>query len=120
MSKIRLYHQGVTVDYSTNGIVMPNRTDAGIAGLIEKMDASELRANLAFIGRYVLTFKIFTALSGLTLGSGGEIQRVDAINLNAQKGLVETLSLKVSGFDCGSLDGFVSASVDEFSSRERC
>ena len=70
-------------DISKYGVVAPNRSDAGIAGLVEKPDAIDAPSNLASIGRYVLTPDIFETLRGLSAGSGGEIQLADAINVYA-------------------------------------
>ena len=43
------------------------------------------------------------------MGSDGEIQLADAINVQAQGGLVETVKLNGRRFDCGSVGGFVRA-----------
>ena len=52
----------------------------------EKPDANDAPSNLASIGRYVLTPDIFNTLRCLGVGSGGEIQLADAINIHAQRG----------------------------------
>ena len=51
------------------------------------------------------------------MGSGGEIQLADAINIHAQKGLVETVRLNGKRFDCGSVDGFMRAFNYEYEKR---
>ena len=104
-------------DISKYGVVVPNGAGAVIAGLIEKPDADDAPSNLASIGRYVLTPDIFDTLRGLKAGSGGEIQLADAINIHAQRGSVETVRLNGQRFDCGSVDGFLDASIYEFKSR---
>ena len=96
-------------DISKYGVVVPNGSGAGIAGLVEKPDADDAPSNLASIGRYVLTPDIFDTLRGLKAGSGGEIQLADAINIHAQQGSVETVRLHGLRFDCGSVDGFLDA-----------
>ena len=96
-------------DISKYGVVVPNGTGAGIAGLVEKPDADDAPSNLASIGRYVLTPDIFDTLRGLKAGSGGEIQLAAAINIQAQQGSVETVRLNGRRFDCGSVDGFLDA-----------
>ena len=96
---------------------MPNGSNGGIAGLVEKPDASEAPSNLASIGRYALTPDIFETLRGLSKGSGGEIQLADAINIHAQQGSVETVILKGQRFDCGSVDGYMNASMSEYKKR---
>jgi len=104
-------------DISKYGVVVPNGAGAGIAGLIEKPDAHDAPSNLASIGRYVLTPDIFDTLRGLKVGSGGEIQLADAINIHAQQGSVETVRLNGRRFDCGSVDGFMQASAHVYEQR---
>ena len=96
-------------DISKYGVVVPNGSGAGIAGLVEKPDVDDAPSNLASIGRYVLTPDIFGTLRGLSAGSGGEIQLADAINIHAKRGSVETVRLNGLRFDCGSVEGFVKA-----------
>jgi UTP--glucose-1-phosphate uridylyltransferase len=73
------------LDISKYGVVVPNGSGTGIAGLIEKPAANDAPSNLASIGRYVLTPDIFDTLRCLYAGSGGEIQLADAINIHAMK-----------------------------------
>jgi UTP--glucose-1-phosphate uridylyltransferase len=104
-------------DISKYGVVVPNDSGTGIAGLVEKPDAYDAPSNLASIGRYVLTPDIFDTLRGLSEGSGGEIQLADAINIHAQQGSVETVRLNGRRFDCGSVDGYMQASHHEYQKR---
>ena len=96
-------------EISKYGVVIPDGSGAGIAGLVEKPDENDAPSNLASIGRYVLKPDIFDTLRGLSAGSGGEIQLADAINIHAQQGLVETVILNGLRFDCGSVDGYLDA-----------
>ena len=105
-------------DISKYGVVVPNSLGVGIAGLVEKPGASEAPSNLASIGRYVLTPDIFDTLRGLSAGSGGEIQLADAIGIMAQKGNVEIVKLNGRRFDCGSVVGFIQATLFEYSKRK--
>ena len=104
-------------DISKYGVVVPDLSGNNIVGLIEKPNASESPSNLASIGRYVLTPDIFQTLQSLRTGTQGEIQLADAINVHAQKGLVETVRLNGRRFDCGSVDGFLDAINFEYSQR---
>jgi len=104
-------------EISKYGVVVPNGSGAGIAGLVEKPNAVDAPSNLASIGRYVLTPDIFDTLRGLKVGSGGEIQLADAINIHAQQGSVETVRLNGRRFDCGSVDGFMQASAHVYEQR---
>jgi len=101
-------------DISKYGVVIPNDTDTGIMGMIEKPDAKAAPSNLASVGRYVFNNDIFDTLRGISAGSGGEIQLADAINLHAQKGLVETVFLNGRRFDCGVVSGFIEATVHKY------
>ena len=104
-------------DISKYGVVIPNCSVSAIAGLVEKPEAHDAPSNLASIGRYVLTPDIFETLRGLKVGSGGEIQLADAVNIHAQQGSVETVRLNGRRFDCGSVDGFMQASAHEYEQR---
>ena len=105
-------------DISKYGVIVPNGSGLGIAGLVEKPDASEAPSNLASIGRYVLTPDIFETLRGLSRGTCDEIQLADAINIHAQKGSVETVRLNGRRFDCGSVEGFIQATNFKFNQRK--
>src|SRR6266581_6403652 len=50
-----------------------------IRDLVEKPKPSDAPSNLAIIGRYVLTPDIFTSISRVEPGAGGEIQLTDAL-----------------------------------------
>ena len=102
---------------SQYGVIIPSSDGHGVLGVVEKPRQDEAPSNLASIGRYILTSDIFDLLRTLRSGSGGEIQLADALNLHAQNGLLEAVRLKGVRFDCGSVDGFMSASVYEYSKR---
>ena len=97
---------------------MPDRKGVGIAGLVEKPDVNNAPSNLASVGRYVLTPDIFETLSGLSSGSGGEIQLADAINIKAKSGSVGSVRINGLRFDCGSVDEFIQASNFVFNRRQ--
>ena len=102
---------------SQYGVIIPSSDGHGVLGVVEKPRQDEAPSNLASIGRYILTSDIFDLLRTLPAGSGGEIQLADALNLHAQDGLLEAIRLKGIRFDCGSIDGFMSASAHEYSKR---
>ena len=105
------------IEISKYGIVVPSKSKTGIEGLIEKPKSGAAPSDLASIGRYILTPSIFEILRGLSAGFGGEIQLSDAINTEAQEGSVETVQLVGKRFDCGSVDGFMAASMHEYAKR---
>jgi len=102
---------------SQYGVIIPSSDGHGVLGVVEKPTQDEAPSNMASIGRYILTPDIFDSLRTLRLGFGGEIQLADALNLHAQDGLLEALELNGKRFDCGSVDGFMSASAHEYSKR---
>ena len=102
---------------SQYGVIIPSADGHEVIGVVEKPRQDEAPSNLASIGRYVLTSDIFDTLRNLPVGSGGEIQLADALNLHAQNGLLEAVKLKGKRFDCGSVDGFMSASAHEYAKR---
>lgn len=101
-------------DISKYGVVVPDDAGTGIIGLTEKPIMKEAPSKLASIGRYVLTPDIFDILRKISAGAGGEIQLADAINVQAKRGLVNTVNLKGKRFDCGSVSGFIEATNFEY------
>ncbi|MDH5452168.1 MAG: UTP--glucose-1-phosphate uridylyltransferase, partial [Paracoccaceae bacterium] len=63
--------------------ILDVRDDMGalvsVKGMVEKPAANTAPSNLAVIGRYILTPKIFQHLNRLKSGAGGEVQLTDAI-----------------------------------------
>ncbi|MDO4898191.1 MAG: UTP--glucose-1-phosphate uridylyltransferase GalU [Rothia sp. (in: high G+C Gram-positive bacteria)] len=55
-----------------------------VTGLVEKPAREEAPSNLAIIGRYVLSPKVFEVLENTAPGRGGEIQLTDALQTLAQ------------------------------------
>jgi UTP--glucose-1-phosphate uridylyltransferase len=102
---------------SQYGVLIPSADGHGVIGVVEKPKQDEAPSNLVSIGRYILTPDIFDTLRNLPVGTGGEIQLADALNLHAQDGLIETVELKGKRFDCGSVDGFMNASAYEYTKR---
>lgn len=104
-------------DITKYGVVIPGPGGKGIIGLIEKPEYEEAPSNYASIGRYVLTPDIFDELRNLSVGSGGEIQLADAINIQAQKNAVEIVNLNGRRFDCGTVAGHLEAQNYEYQQR---
>jgi UTP--glucose-1-phosphate uridylyltransferase len=69
-------------EVSRYGIVDPLREEGRLVELrdvVEKPAVGEATSDLAVLGRYVLTPKIFDVLEQTSRGAGGEIQLTDAI-----------------------------------------
>lgn len=96
-------------DISKYGVVVPNGSTGGVAGLVEKPDENRAPSSLASIGRYLLTPDIFDILRTQPAGAEGQIQLADAINAQAVNGAVESVPLKGRRFDCGSVSGYLDA-----------
>jgi UTP--glucose-1-phosphate uridylyltransferase len=101
------------------GIVTVDKMQGDIArihSIVEKPRPQDAPSNLAVIGRYVLTNRVFEHLSQVTPGAGGEIQLTDGISqLLARE---RALAVRLAGrrFDCGSKLGYLKATV-EFGTR---
>ena len=69
-------------------------------------------ANLAIIGRYILTPEIFTALEHTRPGKGGEIQLTDGLKLLMGKQPIYAFEFKGKRYDAGDKLGFLKATVE--------
>ena len=85
---------------------------ARIHSIVEKPRPAEAPSNLAVIGRYVLTPRIFDLLAEVAPGAGGEIQLTDAISQLLRHERVLAIRLPGRRFDCGSKLGYLQASVE--------
>jgi len=83
-----------------------------LRGLVEKPEAGTAPSNLAVIGRYVLTPKIFDKLEQTPRGSGGEIQLTDAIQSLMAEQDVYGYAFNGVRYDAGTTMGWLKASVE--------
>jgi len=97
------------------GIVTIDKMQGDVArihSIVEKPKPAQAPSNLAVIGRYVLTARIFDLLAQVTPGAGGEIQLTDAISQLLQHERVLAVRLPGRRFDCGSKLGYLKAMVE--------
>tara|TARA_B100000795_G_C22806825_1_gene445605 strand:- start:20090 stop:20926 length:837 start_codon:yes stop_codon:yes gene_type:complete len=80
-----------------------------VTDMIEKPNLKSAPSTMAIIGRYILTPDIFKILKKIPPGKAGEIQITDALREQAIKGMVIAYKFNGKRFDCGSVEGFVSA-----------
>jgi UTP--glucose-1-phosphate uridylyltransferase len=80
--------------------------------LVEKPEPEDAPSNLAIIGRYVLTPKIFDKLEQTQKGAGGEIQLTDAIQALMQEQDVYAYAFRGDRYDAGTTMGWLKASVE--------
>ena len=97
------------------GIVQINTADGGaenITSIVEKPCPDQASSNLAVIGRYLLTPRIFHFLERTSSGSGGEIQLTDAIAKLLGEEKVLAYRFKGKRYDCGDKLGYLQATVE--------
>ncbi|MEN8188927.1 MAG: UTP--glucose-1-phosphate uridylyltransferase GalU [Thermodesulfobacteriota bacterium] len=82
-----------------------------IQGMIEKPDPAEAPSNLAVIGRYILTPRIFDILGEKKTGAGGEIQLTDAMSRLLKEQPIFGYRFEGTRFDCGDKAGFQMANL---------
>ena len=101
-------------DTSKYGIVASTPRDsrtAQITAIVEKPAPDQAPSNVAVVGRYLLTPRIFDLLEQQAPGAGGEIQLTDGIARLIHE--QEVLAYRFEGrrFDCGAKLGYMQASV---------
>ncbi len=82
-----------------------------INAIVEKPKPEDAPSNLAVVGRYVLSPKIFDLLEATGTGAGGEIQLTDAIAELLKSERVEAYRFEGRRFDCGTHLGLVEATI---------
>jgi UTP--glucose-1-phosphate uridylyltransferase len=85
---------------------------APIQAIVEKPDPAEAPSDLAVVGRYLLTPRIFDLLETTAPGSGGEIQLTDAIAALLDEQGADALEFTGRHYDCGSKLGYLRANVE--------
>lgn len=80
--------------------------------IVEKPSPENAPSDLAVIGRYILTARVFEHLSDLGKGAGGEIQLTDGISRLLEHEQVLTYRFEGKRYDCGSKLGYLIANVD--------
>lgn len=83
-----------------------------ISALVEKPKPEEAPSNLAVVGRYILTPRIFHHLANIKPGSGGEIQLTDGIAALLSEQQVLAYRFDGVRYDCGSKLGYLKATVE--------
>ncbi|PYZ96945.1 UTP--glucose-1-phosphate uridylyltransferase [Alteribacter lacisalsi] len=83
-----------------------------VSHLVEKPPLSEAPSNLAILGRYILSPKIFDILGTQTPGAGGEIQLTDAIARLKIQEAVYAYDFEGTRYDVGEKMGFIKTMID--------
>lgn len=82
-----------------------------VSDMVEKPTPNEAPSNLAIIGRYILTPDIFAIIRQTAPGKNGEIQITDALKTQAKQNMVLAYQFNGKRYDCGSVEGFVEATI---------
>ena len=83
-----------------------------VNAIVEKPDPKDAPSNLAVVGRYILTPRIFDLLETTSRGAGGEIQLTDAIARLLEEEQVVAYQFEGTRYDCGSKLGYLMATVE--------
>jgi UTP--glucose-1-phosphate uridylyltransferase len=121
---IRVYHE---TQHSVLGVETVARSETGaygivevgqssngylqVSSIVEKPRPEEAPSNLAVVGRYILTPRIFEKLSNIQPGAGGEIQLTDGIAALLKEEAVFAFPFAGVRYDCGSKLGYLKATV---------
>lgn len=97
------------------GVIAGEEIEPGIyrvSTMVEKPSPADAPTNMAIIGRYILTPDIFDIIRTTKPGKGGEIQITDALMEQAKSGNVIAYKFRGKRYDCGSIDGYVQATIE--------
>ncbi len=100
---------------SRYGIIKPEIVRDGVyrvVDIVEKPRVEEAPSNLATMGRYVLTPKIFEYLKKIGPGYGGEIQLTDALRESLKGVSLHAYRLKGRRYDVGDKLGYIIANIE--------
>ncbi len=89
-----------------------NRDLLRVDSIVEKPKPAQAPSNLAVVGRYLLTPRVFTHLERIGEGAGGEIQLTDGIARLMNDEAVYAYRFDGKRFDCGSKIGYLQANVE--------
>ncbi|MCB1754694.1 MAG: UTP--glucose-1-phosphate uridylyltransferase GalU [Gammaproteobacteria bacterium] len=102
-------------ELSSYGVVGGKQVDKGlieVTEMVEKPQPGEAPSNVAVVGRYILTPRIFSILETTGRGAGGEIQLTDGISRLLEEQRVVAYNFEGKRFDCGSKLGYLQAQVE--------
>ncbi len=102
-------------DTSKYGIVEVQAAEDGtlrVKSIVEKPAPEDAPSNLAVVGRYVFTPRIFPMIENTVKGAGGEIQLTDAIAGLLKEETVIAYPFAGKRYDCGTKLGYLQATVE--------
>ena len=105
-------------DVSSYGVVALDQSQSlghgvyRVTDLVEKPRREEAPSNLAIVGRYILSPRIFHFLENTRPGAGREIQLTDGIGRLLREESVYAYEFQGQRYDCGSKLGYLQATVN--------
>lgn len=107
----RVPHHTVNRYGIINGAAIANNLSK-VNAIVEKPPVDKAPSDLAVVGRYILTPRIFKLLEKTERGAGNEIQLTDAIAKLLQEETVLGYEFDGKRYDCGSKSGYLEATVE--------
>lgn len=83
-----------------------------VKDLVEKPPVDKAPSNLAILGRYIITPRIFDYLEKTEIGTGGEVQLTDGLKMLAADEAMYAFNFEGRRYDVGSKQGFLEATVE--------
>ncbi|OPX43602.1 UTP--glucose-1-phosphate uridylyltransferase [Ruminiclostridium hungatei] len=108
-------------DVSKYGIIAGNQIDEKVykvKGLVEKPEVDQTPSNIAILGRYIISPRIFEFLEKASPGKGGEIWLTDALQKLMECEAMYAYDFEGDRFDVGDRIGFLKATVEFALKRE--
>lgn len=94
------------------GTVLSGGQSHAMTAMVEKPSVEQAPSNLAVVGRYVLSAKIWDKLAITPPGAGDEIQLTDAIDMLMAEETVEAFHMTGKSHDCGDKLGYMKAFIE--------
>ncbi|MCY6484390.1 UTP--glucose-1-phosphate uridylyltransferase GalU [Clostridium aestuarii] len=89
-----------------------------VKDLVEKPAPEEAPSNVAILGRYIITPRIFNILDNTIPGKGGEIQLTDALKTLISTEAMYAYNFEGERYDVGNKMGFLKATIEFALKRE--
>lgn len=102
-------------DVSKYGIIAGNQVDERVykvKGLVEKPEIEQAPSNIAILGRYIISPRIFEYLAAATPGKNGEIWLTDALEKLMESEAMYAYDFEGDRYDVGDRIGFLKATVE--------
>lgn len=102
-------------DVTKYGIISGKQIDERVykvKGLVEKPEVEQTPSNVAILGRYIISPRIFEFLESATPGKNGEIWLTDALEKLMEREAMYAYDFEGDRFDVGDRIGFLKATVE--------